>query len=71
MPAAEALSRGVVNTVVAPAQLGEAAQKTALALSDFAGSAYAADKELLNRDLRVALTSALAASAQFHAVDKA
>jgi enoyl-CoA hydratase/carnithine racemase len=70
MHAAEALSRGVVNAVVAPAQLRETAQKTALALSAFAGPAYAADKELLNRDLKTALTSALAASARFHAVDK-
>lgn len=66
MPAAEAHARGVVREVVSAAGLKAAAQKIATTLGAFDAKAFAADKELLNRTLRVNLAASIETSAQYH-----
>jgi enoyl-CoA hydratase/carnithine racemase len=61
MPAREALARGLVNTVVARAELQPAALALAELLAKKDARAFAANKQWLNRRMKAALAEARAA----------
>jgi enoyl-CoA hydratase/carnithine racemase len=70
LPAQEALARGVARAVVPAAELPAAAQKMAQTLGAFNAKAYAANKALLNRALKIELAAAIKSSAQYHGHDQ-
>lgn len=60
MPAAEALARGLLNSVVPRAELEREAMRTAAVFVQKDASAFAANKRWLNRGLKAALAEARA-----------